>query len=69
MISYANMKLKPVSTTHDFVFNGQTIKILDYLPIGFSKDELNAINPIFLAVVGSLLLLIINFFPFLSFAI
>ena len=38
MISYANMKLKPVSTTHDFVFNGQTIKILDYLPIEDKYD-------------------------------
>lgn len=38
MISYANMKLKPVNTTHDFVFNGQTIKILDYLPIEDKYD-------------------------------
>lgn len=38
MISYANMKLKPLNTTHDFVFNGQTIKILDYLPIEDKYD-------------------------------
>ena len=29
----------------------------------------NTMNPIFLAVVGSLLLLMINFFPLVSFAI
>ena len=38
MISYANMKLKPVNTTHDFVFNGNTIKILDYLSIEDKYD-------------------------------
>lgn len=38
MISYANMKLKPVTTTHDFIFNGNTIKILDYLPIEDKYD-------------------------------
>ena len=38
MISYANMKLKVVNTTHDFNFNGNTIKVLDYLPIEDKYD-------------------------------
>ena len=32
MISYANMKLKPVTTTHKFEWNGNEIEVLDYLP-------------------------------------
>ena len=39
MISYANMKLKPVNTTHDLLFNESiTIKISDYLPIEDKYD-------------------------------
>ena len=38
MISYANMKLKVVNTTHDFNFNGNIIKVLDYLPIEDKYD-------------------------------
>ena len=39
MISYANMKLKPVNTTHDLLFNDSiTIKILNYLPIEDKYD-------------------------------
>ena len=38
MISYANMKLKMINTTHDLIFNGNTIKVLDYLPIDDKYD-------------------------------
>lgn len=38
MISYANMKLKPVTTTHKFEWNGNEIEILDYLPIEDKYD-------------------------------
>lgn len=39
MISYANMKMKPVNTTHDLLFNDSiTIKVLDYLPIEDKYD-------------------------------
>lgn len=38
MISYANMKLKTVNTTHEFDFNGNTIKILNYLPVDDKYD-------------------------------
>ena len=38
MISYANMKLKPVTTTHKFEWNGNEIKVLDYLPIEDKYD-------------------------------
>lgn len=39
MISYANMKLKPINTTHDLLFNDNiTIKILNYLPIEDKYD-------------------------------
>ena len=44
MISYANMKLKPVTTTHDFIFNGNTIKILNYLPME-DKYDLIILDP------------------------
>ena len=30
MISYANMKLKPVTTTHKFEWNGNEIEVLEY---------------------------------------
>ena len=38
MISYANMKLKPVTTTHKFEWNGNEIEVLDYLPIEDKYD-------------------------------
>ena len=38
MISYANMKLKPVTTTHKFEWNGNDIEVLDYLPIEEKYD-------------------------------
>lgn len=38
MISYANMKLKPVNTTHKMEWNGYEIEILDYLPIEDKYD-------------------------------
>ena len=38
MISYANMKLKPVTTTHKFEWNGNKIEVLDYLPIEDKYD-------------------------------
>ena len=38
MISYANMKLKPVTSTHKFEWNGNEIEVLDYLPIEDKYD-------------------------------
>ena len=38
MISYANMKLKPVTTTHKFEWNENEIEVLDYLPIEDKYD-------------------------------
>ena len=38
MISYANMKLKPVTTTHILEWNGYEIEVLDYLPIEDKYD-------------------------------
>jgi hypothetical protein len=38
MISYANMRLKPVTTTHKFEWNGNEIEVLDYLPIEDKYD-------------------------------
>ena len=38
MISYANMKLKPVTSTHKFEWNGNIIEVLDYLPIEDKYD-------------------------------
>ena len=38
MISYANMKLKPVTTTHKFEWNGNEIEVLDYLPVEDKYD-------------------------------
>ena len=38
MISYANMKLKPVTATHKFEWNGNEIEVLDYLPIEDKYD-------------------------------
>ena len=38
MISYANMKLKPITTTHKFEWNGNEIEVLDYLPIEDKYD-------------------------------
>ena len=38
MISYANMKLKPVTTTDKFEWNGNEIEVLDYLPIEDKYD-------------------------------
>ena len=38
MISYANMKLKPVTATHEFEWNGNEIEVLDYLPIEDKYD-------------------------------
>ncbi len=38
MISYANMKLKTINTTHKFEWNGNEIEILDYLPIEDKYD-------------------------------
>ena len=38
MISYANMKLKPVTTTHKFEWNGNEIEVLEYLPIEDKYD-------------------------------
>ena len=32
-VSYANLKLKPISTTSSFEFGGQEIEVLNYLPI------------------------------------
>ena len=38
MISYANMKLKPITTTHKFEWNENEIEVLDYLPIEDKYD-------------------------------
>ncbi len=38
MISYANMKLKPVTSTHKFEWNGNEIEVLDYLPVEDKYD-------------------------------
>ena len=38
MISYANMKLKPVTSTHKFKWNENEIEVLDYLPIEDKYD-------------------------------
>lgn len=38
MISYASMKLKPITTTHEFEWNENKIEILDYLPIEDKYD-------------------------------
>ena len=38
MISYANMKLKPITSTHKFEWNGNEIEVLDYLPIEDKYD-------------------------------
>ena len=38
MISYANMKLKPVTTTHILEWNSYEIEVLDYLPIEDKYD-------------------------------
>jgi hypothetical protein len=37
-VSYANLKLKPVSTTSAFEFGGQQIEVLNYLPIEDKYD-------------------------------
>lgn len=37
-ISYANLKLKPISTTSSFEFGGQEIEVLNYLPIEDKYD-------------------------------
>ena len=44
MISYANMKLKPVTTTHKFEWNGNEIEVLDYLPVEDKYDLIMDIN-------------------------
>ena len=38
MISYANMKLKLVTSTHKMEWKGNTIEILDYLPVEDKYD-------------------------------
>jgi hypothetical protein len=38
MISYANMKLKTITSTHKFEWNGNEIEVLDYLPIEDKYD-------------------------------
>lgn len=38
MISYANMKLKPITSTHKIEWNGNEIEVLDYLPIEDKYD-------------------------------
>jgi len=38
MISYASMKLKPVTTTHKFNWKDYEIEVLDYLPIEDKYD-------------------------------
>jgi len=38
MISFANMKLKPITSVHEFEWNGNKIEILDYLPIEDKYD-------------------------------
>lgn len=37
-VSYANLKLKPISTTSSFEFGGQEIEVLNYLPIEDKYD-------------------------------
>ena len=37
-VSYANLKLKPISTTSSFEFGGQKIEVLNYLPIEDKYD-------------------------------
>ncbi len=37
-VSYANLKLKPISTTSSFDFGGQEIEVLNYLPIEDKYD-------------------------------
>ena len=37
-VSYANLKLKPISTTSSFEFGGQKIEVLNYLPIEYKYD-------------------------------
>ena len=37
-VSYANLKLKPVSTTSAFEFGGQQVEVLNYLPIEDKYD-------------------------------
>ena len=38
MVSYANMKLKTINTTHKFNWNNNEIEVLDYLPIEDKYD-------------------------------